>query len=178
VPSVTNSSRWSTSGSTEPAQANVAPSCRTSERGPRTSACGRRSTERSVRKEGDPITDPKGGAVQTTVTEPETTEIVTRTEATFQFTAQTLPDALSFDGGDRVTVAHSASLALAGSSTVEVRFRYDPDPTGAFRALVHKTSANPLFRTFSLFVNQTTGTLFFDTWDDAGQQFWHLNETS
>ncbi|HXW09689.1 MAG TPA: tandem-95 repeat protein [Steroidobacteraceae bacterium] len=117
-----------------------------------------------------------GGATQTIATTTAQTEIVDRTEATFQFTAQSLPDALSFDGGDRVTVAHNASTALAGSSTVEVRFRYDFDATNQFRALVHKTSASPLFRTYSMFINQNTGTLFFDTWDaQSGQQSWFLS---
>ncbi len=65
--------------------------------------------------------------------------------------------ALSFDGGDHVDVADSASLALTGSSTVEVRFKIDPAATGWTTLVQKSTDGVGSNRTYALWVNQRHG---------------------
>ncbi|HEY7598871.1 MAG TPA: LamG-like jellyroll fold domain-containing protein, partial [Candidatus Limnocylindrales bacterium] len=82
--------------------------------------------------------------------------------------------ALAFDGNDRVTVSASASLQMTGSSTVEVRFKYDAASIG-WQQLVHKTAGDGFGqRGYSLWVNQSDGQMFLSTADGLGDQFWYL----
>ncbi|RPI48285.1 MAG: hypothetical protein EHM55_25825, partial [Acidobacteria bacterium] len=83
-------------------------------------------------------------------------------------------DALHFDGGDQVAVPDSASLAMTGTSTVEVRFKMDSGATG-WKALVHKTDGLGFgSRTYSLWANQSDGQLYLSTSDATGEEYWFL----
>ena len=82
------------------------------------------------------------------------------------------PGELVFDGNDHVDVDDSKSLALTGSSTVEVRFRSDSS-TESWKALVQKsTDGLGSDRAYTLWLNQSSGTLELDTYDTQGLQYW------
>ncbi len=122
---------------------------------------------------------PNGGAGVTPTSQTTATNIVTRSEATFTFAAEQSNGALSFDGDDHVKVANSASLALTGSSTVEVRFKLDAaarDWTPIVLKSANGTTGTP--RTYSMWVNRNSGQLFFSTQDVQGaDHFWYSAST-
>ncbi len=81
-------------------------------------------------------------------------------------------ESLSFTGNGDVSVASSDSLALTGSSTVEVRFKTNIG-TGTWMPIVQKTDAS-FFGVvpYSLWINQGTGELDLITYDEGGLQSW------
>ena len=118
---------------------------------------------------------PDGGAGDSTTSAAVTTDIVTRTEATFVFTAAVLPDALSFDGGDVVTVDDKAgtALQLTGTSTVELHFMVGQTGNN-FAPLIQKnTGQGAGGRTYGLWVNSSAGVLALTLDDEQGQQIYY-----
>ncbi len=84
------------------------------------------------------------------------------------------PDALSFDGNDRVEIADSASLGMTGSNTVEVRFRTNLVAGGTWMPLVQKTGSTLTQAPYSLWINQGSGQIELVTTDANGYHEWNV----
>ena len=82
--------------------------------------------------------------------------------------------AASFDGNDMAVIYASPSLAMTGSSTVELRFQIASADRG-WTNLIHKSDGSGYgSRAFSVWVNQANGQMFLSTSDAIGEQYWYL----
>jgi hypothetical protein len=125
---------------------------------------------------GNVAATPDAGTGQTTTSETSASTVVTTTEATFDFTLKGAAGltGLSFDGNDVVTTKPSESLLLTGSSTLEIRFRYQASESQTPMVLVEKSQGQG-GRTYSLWINAASGELALFSADETGKdQFWTL----
>ena len=88
------------------------------------------------------------------------------------------PDALSFDGNDRVEIASSASLGMTGSNTVEVRFRTALVAGGTWMPLIQKTGSTLAEAPYSLWINQGSGQVELVTTDANGYHEWNVGNVT
>jgi hypothetical protein len=117
---------------------------------------------------GDASVAPDGGAGVTVNTTPTPSQVVTETTARLDFEGELVGRVgLEFDGDDRLEVKDSPSLALTGSSTSELRLRYDTAEQPTIVSLLEKADGKTT-SPYSLLLDERSGSLTLFTADAKG----------